>query len=268
VTGPLTPDASQLATFHEALFRYADSESYVSLRVFPDRGAKGGAAVHVEGVRAGAENLLTAAARVATKAARWIEPAVFAPPVATFTNAERAAERDLANGLTLTVECDARPSAARAQLARVLGPPTLEVESGGTWVDPATGEVQAKVHVHYRLTEPTATPEDHARLKRARALATAHVGGDASNKTIVHPLRWPGSWHRKHEPARLARIVGGDPESELDLADALERLDAVAPVGAIRQAPGASAAGSPATARTEELGRADPERRIVLRATP
>jgi putative DNA primase/helicase len=36
-------------------------------------------------------------------------------------------------------------------------------------------------------------------------------------------MRWPGSWHCKAEP-RLARIIGGDPEKEIDLDEALQKL--------------------------------------------
>jgi hypothetical protein len=42
----------------------------------------------------------------------------------------------------------------------------------------------------------------------------------------VHPLRWPGSWHRKDiAKPRLARIVS-ESENEVGLYDALERLPA------------------------------------------
>ena len=42
--------------------------------------------------------------------------------------------------------------------------------------------------------------------RRRATLATNLVGGDGTNKSIVHPIRWPGSWHRKNTP-RLAKIV-------------------------------------------------------------
>ena len=59
-------------------------------------------------------------------------------------------------------------------------------------------------------------------LKEARKLATELVGGDGTNISIVHPIRWPGSWHRKGTP-RLAKIVASS-DSEIDLAEAVERL--------------------------------------------
>jgi hypothetical protein len=43
----------------------------------------------------------------------------------------------------------------------------------------------------------------------------------------VYPLRWPGSWHRKGNP-KLARIVELRAESEIELGEALERLQEAA----------------------------------------
>jgi hypothetical protein len=57
------------------------------------------------------------------------------------------------------------------------------------------------------------------------------VGADPTNKTVVHPLRWPGSWHRKAEPPRLCRIERCDPDVEIDLDEALAALKAA--VGAL-----------------------------------
>ena len=46
----------------------------------------------------------------------------------------------------------------------------------------------------------------------------------------MHPIRWPGSWHRKKEP-KLCRIVALNDDAEIDLATALEVLKQVAPSG-------------------------------------
>ena len=108
----------------------------------------------------------------------------------------------------------------------VLGHPTLVIESGGTSEDPETGEVQPKIHVHYRLNEPTQTPEEHERLKRARTLACKLVGADATSNPVVHPIRWAGTVHRKNpDEPRLARIVEENPDSEISLKDALSELE-------------------------------------------
>ena len=119
------------------------------------------------------------------------------------------------------VECDQHPEEARQRLETLLGPATIVVASGGTWSDPATDEVQAKVHLHWRLTEP-AFEGDLKRLKEARQLAARLVGADPTTITVVHPMRWPGSVHRKGE-ARLARIVA-QTDHEINLGSALEIL--------------------------------------------
>ena len=69
-------------------------------------------------------------------------------------------------------------------------------------------------------------------LKTARELAADIVGGDPSNVPVCHPIRWPGSWHRKNkdEPT-LCQIETLNPETEIDLASALR---------ALRAAPGSS----------------------------
>lgn len=88
--------------------------------------------------------------------------------------------------------------------------------------------------MHWRLTEPTRDFADHVRLKEARRLAKILTGADGTAVPLVHPLRWPGSWHRKGEP-RLARIVVYNPDREIELADALSSLhDAIELTGQSR----------------------------------
>ena len=224
---PLTADRAVLAQFVEALFRYADTGTVVSLRTFTHR--RGDKPVEIRAVRLGDDvrGLVAQAVGAANRAARHPQATVFAPPVATFATGGKAREADLANGLAVSIELDARPFASIATLEAILGRATILVASGGECADPETGEVEPKLHAHWRLVEPTRSPEDHARLKRARGIATALVGGDGTAVPLVHPLRWPGSWHRKGEP-RLATIARMDAERELELGDAIERLEAAA----------------------------------------
>jgi hypothetical protein len=123
----------------------------------------------------------------------------------------RARKIDLANGLALSVECDAHPEAAREQLERLLGPATVVVASGGLWRDHAPIACTRSCTCIGGSRADVGTRRSRA-LKRARILATAIVGGDATNVPAVHPIRWPGSWHRKGTP-RLARIVELDARS-------------------------------------------------------
>jgi hypothetical protein len=218
----LEADRPQIARFVDALFRYADEGTYVSLRSFYD-GTQRVFGIIPHTLTSDLSRLVDAATREATRAARCGSPVVFAPPIATFSNPEQAREVDLANGLALSVECDSGAQAARTMLETLLGPATIVVASGGEWVDPELGTIEPKLHLHWRLTEPTRDEEAHAQLKKARSLAMLLVGSDPTSKPAVHPMRWPGSWHRKAAP-RLARIVS-DTEAEIELVDAIQKLE-------------------------------------------
>ncbi|MGK7870970.1 DUF3987 domain-containing protein [Falsiroseomonas sp. E2-1-a20] len=231
----LAPDAATIARFVDATFRYADAGTYASLRAFRDNDDGPPYRIAVSQIGESLDALVADAERMAAQAGATSYATVFAPPVATFTSAETAKEADLANGLTLSVECDAAAHAARAQLVALLGPATVVVASGGEWLNASTGELEPKLHLHWRLTEPTRTQEEHATLKRARVLAARLVGADPTNAPMVHPIRWPGSWHRKGAP-KLARIVDLT-DREIDLAEALERLQEAAAVAGLPAAP-------------------------------
>ena len=124
------------------------------------------------------------------------------------------------------MECDETPQAARTKLEGLLGASTAVVESGGEWTDPDDSSIiKPKVHLHWRLKKPTTTEEDHKLLREARVLATDLVGGDCTNIYIGHPIRWPGSWHRKNiDTPRLARIISFSNDNEIDLDEALVAL--------------------------------------------
>jgi hypothetical protein len=224
---PLEPDAGEIGTFLSALFRYASDGSYISLRCF-DQAGRNGAPVLIQGVpiaSAGIDAAVVAAAvDVARRAANADRPMVFAPPICTFDNANRARTANLVDGIVLSVDLDTiEPGPARSRLEGLLGPCTAVVASGGMWVDDE-GVVHDKLHLHWRLSEPTANPEQHERLRHAQLLAAELVGGDTSAASLVHPLRIPGSWHRKDTP-RLCRILSIEEKAEIHLEQAIEALE-------------------------------------------
>ena len=149
----------------------------------------------------------------------------FLSAAVVFNNKARAREQDIASGLALSVECDEHPQQAREQLERLLGAPTVVVNSGGRWTN-GSGE-EDKLHIHWRLAHP-AQGGDLAKLKQARDLAARIVGGDPTSNPVYHPIRWPGSWHRKAEP-RLCQIAALDADREIDLDAALAALKAAGP---------------------------------------
>jgi hypothetical protein len=214
------PDNQALNRF-VALFKHAKREGFISLRAFRDD-KDGEPALFSEPITLGDPQFLKVVSERVRQAANWHYPVVFCPPVVTLRTAKGAKVDDVLEGVALSVDCDQMPNAALALLRGILGEPTVVVASGGEWINDKTGEVERKVHIHWRLKTPTATPAEHKRLREARALATRLVGGDATAIALVHPLRWPGSWHRKNTP-RLAEIVF-ESDNEIDLNEALVLL--------------------------------------------
>jgi hypothetical protein len=215
------PDRASVEAFVAALLRHAGSNTFISLRAFPD--TKDTRPLFIEGVKIGDPALMERVYARIAQAANAATPHVFCTPICTFQTARGAKVADLAEGLALSVECDEKAEAALIKLTTLLGEPTIVVASGGQCLNPETKQPEPKLHLHWRLRTSTRAEEEHQKLRTARGAATQLVGGDASNKSIVHPMRWPGSWHCKGEP-RLARIVGGDPEKEIDLDEALQKL--------------------------------------------
>ena len=220
----LEPDTSLLRTFIEVMFRHASPDGYIAFRGI---GAKGLYMPEWGAIKHGVGYLTGIAEDLARRCANETYKCAFCPPVCTFANYHHAREEDLLEGLAISIELDEHPQAGRAKLEQVLGPPTAVVISGGVWTDPVTGQVAAKLHVHWRLKTP-AREAALTILKEARGLATAVSGADRSNKTVVHPLRWPGSIHRKAEPV-MCRFEVLNADTEIDLDAALAALRAAAP---------------------------------------
>jgi hypothetical protein len=222
-TRGLEPDRDQLEIFVDAVLRHRGAEGFISLRSFVENDDE--APPYRKSPISLKDNfkfLIDCAVDDARRAAQAPQPVVFAPPLAVFNNKIHAREEDVLAGLVLSVECDRTPHDARRQLEDLLGPTTLAVRSGGVWIDD-DGEAHDKLHLHWRLKEPAHSRDDLAALKGARASATRLVGGDPTNNPICHPIRWPGSWHRKKEP-RLCSIVTVEPDVEITLAAAIAAL--------------------------------------------
>jgi len=215
----LEPDRGEVERFVGALFRRA-YRGFVLTRAFSGDSPWG--VGHWRAVAAhDAQAVVSAAVDFAARCAKaHPEPVVFSPPIATFRDSSSAAEANVSLGLVLSVECDEWPALAREVLTEIIGPATLELASGSTWPNPETNEREPRLHLHWRLCDPTQTAAEHSTLREARRLAArlaGRVGSDRSAVPICHPLRWAGSWNTKGAP-RLARIVGGDPEREVEAA--------------------------------------------------
>jgi putative DNA primase/helicase len=219
----LEPDRNQLEVFVEAIFRHAASRGFVAVRSFFDDRVKEVARLSSADLVGGLRVLVDIAEDDARRAAQHPRPIVFCPPLAVFSANKRAREQDIVEGLALSVECDDHPLQARGALEAILGPATVVVKSGGRWLN--GGEPEDKLHLHWRLEKPARGGAELAKLKQARDLAGRLVGGDPSNKPVCHPIRWPGSWHRKAEP-RLCLIDALDADRGIELEAALAALTA------------------------------------------
>jgi putative DNA primase/helicase len=224
-------DASQVATFFNVVFRHARKGGFVRHGTFEHR--HGAPAVETQSVRisgsgTGLEPVAAAAIAQADRAAKHRNPAVFAPVTSATFKTRKASEDNIANGIALSLEFDDNPAVGSAKVQDILGPSTVRLFSGSEWTDPETGELVPKEHVYCRLAVPTDTPEGHAALKQARKLATTLAGGDPTNVTAVHPMRCPGTPNRKSNPPKRCWIVELNPDAEIDLYDALEKLKAAA----------------------------------------
>lgn len=218
----MSPDIDQIIAFHTALFKHGSADTFIAARAFRDDGTEAPPFLIQATPAWEAPRVVY---DMVAKAAQSNFPVVVAPPIATFKTRAGAAESDLAEGVAISVDADKTdPDAAREVLTKLLGEPTVVVASGGEWTDPATGEVRDRLHLHWRLAEPTRDLAGHRRLKLARELAAQLVGGDPSAGPVVHPFRWPGTLHMKREPHRLANIVAIDHAAEIDLDAALTAL--------------------------------------------
>jgi hypothetical protein len=222
----LEPDRDQIEIFVDAIFRHAQT-GFVSLRAFIEGSNNIFRRTPIKIVKNNLKFLCDAIEDDARRAALNPKPVVFCPPLATFNNDKTATEDDIVEGLTITVECDENPGAARAKLEAILGPPTAVVRSGGVWSN-GNGITEDKLHLHWRTAMPARSKEEQTKLKRAREICAHLVNADPTSIPICHPIRCPGSWHRKGTP-RLTEIVVCNPDIEIELGEALALLEPLAP---------------------------------------
>jgi hypothetical protein len=215
----LCADTVQIESFFRTLFCNATG-GYITLRGFKQ---DGGVAFKAESFKFDDPRLFTAANKLATQAAAH-SGVVFCSPTATFQESKNAKGSEIFNGVALSVDIDnTNPHKARKLLEEILGPPTIVIASGGEWQDEQTGEFHPKLHLHWRLTKPTTTPEEHALLINLRKLAAKIAKADNSSGPLAHPLRIPGSWHTKSNPT-LCTILDYKIDVEISLEYAKERL--------------------------------------------
>lgn len=210
-----------------AAFLHADRDNFASLRAFRD-GADGVWRYEEwSTVRIGdtLDALVEAAFRFSGICAAADEAVCFAPPIATFTSADKADQASLANGLVISAELDSAPHQARKRLETALGPATPPCCQAVAGPIPKPAKPRTSCICTGGSRFRPGTKIEHDFLRECNRLACQLAGGDPTAIALVHPLRWAGSWHKKATP-RLARIVAFNPAIELTLADAVAKLRA------------------------------------------
>ena len=170
----LIPDREVLLQFAELIFKNANPNGFVSLRAFRDNDRQDEKPILIDAIRLDDPDFAAVVVERARQAATWDDPAVYCPPAATFKTPRNAKTENFHEGVDLSAECDQSPRAARATLEALLGPATAVVESGGDWMNPATGEIEPKVHLHWRLKRRP-RPRQHT--------SSAQGGADAGSRS-------------------------------------------------------------------------------------
>ena len=222
----LEADRAELERFIEATFRYADEGTHAVLRTFAEGSDKVLGTVRVP--LNGGLDALVDTQLPATKGGQCPAGRSVRATISTFLGS-RTRERDLGNGLVLASRPTMRPRSPGETWSTCSGRRPV-VASGGQWIDPQTGVVEDKLHLHWRCQEPSRSASEHALAQACPRFAPARSSvRTRPPSSLVHPLRWPGGWHRKNEP-RLARIVALNPDVEIDPSEAIELLEPLIPV--------------------------------------
>lgn len=202
-----------LSAFLDAVFRNCTSGGGIHLYAFKHDDSRRSA----ESQRVALTDLATMRI-VIDRVARARSPSqVFSPPVCLFGHSDRTVTANVVEAPVIALELDDHPGESRAIAEAVLGPATIVVQSGGV-----TLEGEDKLHLYWRLTQPARTPDEQATLRAVRMQLIALTGGDSTGGPIVHPMRWPGSWHTKGE-SRMC-IITENTDREISLADAVAAM--------------------------------------------
>ncbi len=207
-------DAVAIRTYCQTVFGYLDG--LVPVRYLAEKGTPSQAPAQAFVEPGALAEQLIAAAKKAADTSR----AVFVVP-ATVRKAGSARADDIHQTGVVLVDLDSGDiAAARAQLTRHLGRPTLEIASGGVTV-----EGQQKLHLYWRLTE-AAKDDDLRRVAEIRGALADKAGGDPSFRSLHQPVRVAGTIHGKHEQKAPVRLIANNAiEYDLDeLSEAIANM--------------------------------------------
>ncbi|MGB6325421.1 MAG: hypothetical protein WBG11_06490, partial [Methylocella sp.] len=204
-----------IASFAKVLFDY--SEGWVAVRAFSEK-SDASQPPRTPFVAADAELPTKLVAEAEAAAKKGLALYVVAGTVA---GPGKAKASDVIAVETVLVDLDHGDIAAkRKHLVKHLGPPSLEVASGGV-----TAEGQERLHLYWKLNEP-ATGADIAKVCGLRGVIAAKAGGDPSFRSAHQPIRVAGSVYRKGGVERLV-IIRTERAAEHDLTEFADRVEAM-----------------------------------------
>jgi putative DNA primase/helicase len=210
---PVAPDSRLIASFAKVLFDY--SEGWVAVRAFPEKGDASQPA-RTPFVAANAELPTKLVAEAEAAAKKGLALYVVA---GTVSGPGKAKAGDVVAIETVLVDLDhGDVSAKREHLVKHLGPPSLEVASGGV-----TAEGQERLHLYWKLNEP-ATGADITKVCDLRGVIATKAGGDPSFRSAHQPIRVAGSVYRKGGAERLV-IIRTERAAEYDLIEFADRVE-------------------------------------------
>ena len=138
----------------------------MSLRAFRDNDRRDEKPILIEAIRLDDPDFAAIVLERARQAAAWDDPAVYCPPVATFKTPRNAKTDNLREGVDLSTSAIRvrRQHAQRSKPCSGRRPASSRAVANGRTRQ--TGEIEPKVHLHWRLKKPTSTGAEHGLLKR------------------------------------------------------------------------------------------------------
>lgn len=220
-----TPDDNAVRSFCDLLFDGASG--YAAVRLLPENrrlDAKPSTPFEPVGL-----DLADSLIRHVHRAAKAGQGAFILPGTVTKPGGARA--EDVVQLTAIVVDIDEGDiGAKREHLVVHLGPPTLEVASGGI-----SGDGQPRLHLYWRLETP-ASGEAVGIVCRLRRAIALKVGADPSFGSAHQPIRIPGSLNRKNGGYVPTEIMD-QTEGRVDLEAFAAAVDAMPTLPSLPSSP-------------------------------
>ncbi|WP_139214947.1 hypothetical protein [Palleronia marisminoris] len=212
-----TVEAQSIRRYCDIVFGYLDG--LVPIRLLPETGTPDQKPrLEFPGTASVTDRLISIASAAAEQ-----QRGVFVVP-GTVISPGSAKAKDIQQTGVILVDLDHGDISAKfAHLAQYVGPPSLEVASGGV-----ADDGQTKLHLYWRLTE-AAVGTDAARVAALRGMLASKVAGDPAFGSIHQPIRVAGTIHGKNGRRTGVRILSDRPR-EYELTEIAEAIAAMPPM--------------------------------------